>query len=221
MSKCTACLQRLCRKHPSQDHGEREKKIVEMAKSSGSSFLKRSYQELIKTQLDKFEADANVGSKEEGESYKLAMEEERVKADSRGKRKFLSKEHEELSKKSSLNPAVLATMLAGSDSESDSNHEENRGKIRHKKEKKEKKDKKEKKHSSKKDKDSKEKKHSSKRKEKKKSRKHSASSSSDDDSESDTNTSRNNSSAPKVHSPAKIIATSPIKENSSSYYGMV
>jgi hypothetical protein len=216
MSKCTACLQRMCRKHPTQDHGEREKKIVQMAKSSGTSFLKRSYEELIKTQLDKFEADANVGSKEESESYKLAMEEERVKADSRGKRKFLSKEHEELSKRSSLNPAVLATMLAGSDSESDSNHEENEEKIRHKKEKKEKKDKKEKKHSSKKD--NKEKKHSSKRKEKKKSRKHSTSSSSDDDSESDTNTSRNNSSAPKVHSP---ISTSPIKENSSSYYGLV
>jgi hypothetical protein len=30
MSICTGCLQRMCRKHPLLDHGERMKKILEM-----------------------------------------------------------------------------------------------------------------------------------------------------------------------------------------------
>ena len=157
MSKCTACLQNMCRKHPLQDHGEREKKIKALAKSSASSFLKRSYEELIRGQIDKMEADANVGSKEELTSYKISMEEEREKASKRERRKFSSDEHEELSRKSGLNPAVLATMLADSGSDSDDNRRtggtsenekeisEKRSRKSKKKSKKEKKEKKSKK----------------------------------------------------------------------------
>ena len=186
MSKCTSCLQNMCRKHPLQDHGEREKKIKSLAKASSNSFLKRSYQELIKGQIDKMEAAANVGSKEESDSYKNSMGEEREKAEKRGKRRFASDEHEEFSRRSGLNPAVLATMLAGSDSDSDDDDKvaSNRGgndnahyeeqmqsKKGKKKDKKEKKEKKEKKSSSKKEKKS--------CKRKGKSRSHSSSSESD------------------------------------------
>ena len=216
MSKCTACLQGMCRKHPTQDHGEREKRIKAMAKSSSSSFLKRSYEELIKGQLDKIEADSNIGSKEERLSYKTSMEEEREKASKKERRKFASEEHEELSRKSGLNPAVLATMLAGSDSEPDEDEKEKSQKNSQEEEghsqserrrKKSKKEKKEKKSSSKKDK-------KSRKKEKRKSATHSSSSS---DSETEERAPLNTTpkvSETKVHLP-------PACGGSASYYGLV
>lgn len=221
MSKCTACLQGMCRKHPLQDHGEREKKIKSLAKASASSFLKRSYEELIKGQLDKMEADANVGSKEECMSYKISMEEEREKASKREKRKFLSDEHEELSRRSGLNPAVLATMLAGSDSDSDENskldkkatdsHSEEPEK-RSKKSKKEKKEKKEKKSNKKERK-------SEKKKEKRKSKSHTSSSS---ESESEAGTPvRHSKTAEPIKTSVNLDNKSSSSKDSGSYYGLV
>jgi outer membrane biosynthesis protein TonB len=211
----------MCRKHPLQDHGEREKKIKSLAKASASSFLKRSYEELIKGQLDKMEADANVGSKEECMSYKISMEEERDKASKREKRKFLSDEHEELSRRSGLNPAVLATMLAGSDSDSEENSNADKTKSsnlgeeperRSKKSKKEKKEKKEKKSNKKERK-------SEKKKEKRKSKNHTSSSS---ESESEAGTPIRHS---KSTEPMKTAVNPDIKSSSSkdsgSYYGLV
>lgn len=214
MSKCTACLQGMCRKHPTQDHGEREKRIKAMAKSSSTSFLKRSYEELIKGQLDKIEADSNIGSKEERLSYKISMEEEREKASKKERRKFASEKHEELSRKSGLNPAVLATMLAGSDSEPDENGKESLQKSGHdeghsqseRHRKKSKREKKEKKSSSKKEK-------KSRKKEKRKSATHS-SSSSDSETEERTPLHTSNISELKVDLP-------PACEDGASYYGLV
>lgn len=216
MSKCTACLQNMCRKHPTQDHGEREKKIKELAKSSSTSFLKRSYEELIRGQIDKMEAAANVGSKEELSSYKLSMEVERERASKRERRKFSSDEHEELSRKSGLNPAVLATMLADSDSDVDGNHqtekeiEEKRNRKSKKKAKKEKKEKK-----SKKD------KKSSKRKEDKKSVR-SPCSSSDSESDWDSRACVSKQYEPTASSMSSENGQPLLKSSeSSSYYGLV
>lgn len=204
----------MCRKHPTQDHGEREKRIKAMAKSSSTSFLKRSYEELIKGQLDKIEADSNIGSKEERLSYKISMEEEREKASKKERRKFASEEHEELSRKSGLNPAVLATMLAGSDSEPDENEKESLQKSSHdeghsqseRHRKKSKREKKEKKSSSKKDK-------KSRKKEKRKSATHSSSSS---DSETEKLTPLHTSKVSELK-----VDLPPACGGGASYYGLV
>jgi hypothetical protein len=211
----------MCRKHPLQDHGEREKRIKSLAKASASSFLKRSYEELIKGQLDKMEADANVGSKEDCMSYKISMEEEREKASKREKRKFLSDEHEELSRRSGLNPAVLATMLAGSDSDSEEKSKSDETasgshvgepEKRSKKSKKEKKEKKEKKSNKKGRK-------SDKKKEKRRSKNHSSSSS---ESESDTGTPlRHSKSAEPMKTSVDLDVKSSGSMDSGSYYGLV
>jgi hypothetical protein len=183
----------MCRKHPLQDHGEREKKIKLLAKASASSFLKRSYEELIKGQLDKMEADANVGSKEECMSYKISMEEERDKASKREKRKFLSDEHEELSRRSGSN--------LGEEPE-----------RRSKKSKKEKKEKKEKKSNKKERK-------SEKKKEKRKSKNH-TSSSSESESEAGTPIRHSKSTEPMKTAVNPDIKSSSSKD-SGSYYGLV
>ena len=221
MSKCTACLQNMCRKHPLQDHGEREKKIKALAKSSATSFLKRSYEELIRGQIDKMEADANVGSKEELTSYKISMEEEREKASKRERRKFSSDEHEELSRKSGLNPAVLATMLADSDSDSDENRRaggtsENEKEISEKRSRKSKKKSKKEKNEKK----SKKEKKSSRRKEDKKSTM-SPYSSSDSESEGDSRSRISKQNEPTASSTCSENVPPRKSSDSSSYYGLV
>ena len=219
----------MCSKHPLQDHGERAKKIVDMAKASTTSFLKRSYNELIKGQIEKIEAAANIGSKVESDDYRISMEEAREKASKMTRRKFSSDEHEELSRRSGLNPAALAAMLDRSDSEAEdeNNGELSRKKSSHKgkKDKKEKKEKKEKKDK----KDKKEKKSSSK-KDKKSSRRNDKSSR---DSSSSSSENEDESNAPRYsrkmvdsdetsqsESKAKP-SSSKDSSNSNSYYGLV
>lgn len=112
MSSCTQCLQRICRKHPLQDHGEREQKLQDKVAEMNSKVLEKAYKELEAFNKSKqLERDLSL----EADNYKTAMEFERMKATLQ-KPKKRSFEEAKLSQNSSLNPSVIATMLHDSDS---------------------------------------------------------------------------------------------------------
>lgn len=152
MSKCPACLEQLCRRHPLQDHGARAAKLVAKAAELGTVGSK-SANDLIQLQIEKLRSGAQGTTDEEQEIYRLNLERDRKNAAKR-KRKNLSSEYLDLASKSGLHASVLSTMMARSSDEysSDSSESENKKKSSEgdkkknsKKERKGKKDKKNKK----------------------------------------------------------------------------
>ena len=189
MSMCDGCLQRMCRRHPLQDHGRRANDIKSKLNSTvdEKSRLSKSYNELIRAQITKLENQQKGTSEDDINSYRQQMDSEREKASKKKKRK-MSDGEKELALNSGLHSSILSAMMEHSDEEegedevSSSDDEEHRSSKRQKKEKKEKKEKKKK--SSKDKKKKKDKKSSNSRKDKKKRKRNYSSSSNSSDSES-------------------------------------
>eukprot|EP01041_Mallomonas_annulata_P008947 gene8947-18509_t len=148
MSICNTCLQGLCRRHPSQDHGQRASKIVSEAKSIAKESLKRTYNEMIRAQIERLDASARGTSAVEIDEYREQMQAERLKAENK-QRKKLSQDHLDLANNTGLHASVLSVMLADSDDESSSeaslNTTSEQEELQRKKKKKSKKEKKSKK----------------------------------------------------------------------------
>ena len=77
MSRCNNCLQGYCRKHPLQDHGERELSL----KAKAKNVQQQSLLDLLQTEIKKLEASAVGTSNSEIESYKSNMIAERSRAE--------------------------------------------------------------------------------------------------------------------------------------------
>ena len=170
--RCTNCLQGLCRKHPMQDHGERAAKLKSESQGIIKDSLKKTYNELIKSQIEKLDPAALRADNKDNIEYKEQLELDRLNAESR-KRKSLSNDQLYLAKNSTLHASVLSIMMEDSDKETNSStstfqssHDDQNddNEQKNKKRKKEEKDKKEKK--LKKEKKSKKKKHKKHKKEK-------------------------------------------------------
>ncbi len=141
MSKCAACLEGLCRRHPLQDHGERAAKLTALAAEAAGK--QRSDLDMIHEQIERLQNAARGTSVDDQAEYKLQMEKERRIAEKR-KRKNLSSEYLELAGNSGLHASVLSAMMAESedsdgDSDSSSASEGDKKKHKSKKRKKEKK----------------------------------------------------------------------------------
>mmetsp|Transcript_14234 Transcript_14234/g.23691 ORF Transcript_14234/g.23691 Transcript_14234/m.23691 type:complete len:217 (-) Transcript_14234:107-757(-) len=115
MSKCTACLQRMCKKHPLQDHGERTAKLLQKATDAKRSSM--DVTSILKSQINKLESQSLGTSSLENELYRGGLEKEREE-----KRKGTSSSNKNLAKYagSSLNPSVLSMMIAESDDDATS-----------------------------------------------------------------------------------------------------
>lgn len=161
----------MCRKHPSQDHGQRAAKLVSQA--AGASMTgNKSATDLIQMQIQKLQNEAKGTADEDQDAYRLTLERDRINAEKR-KRRHMSSAHLELATKSGLHASVLSAMMApDSDDESvDSSSSSSTGSEKKKKSKKSKKSsKKNKKEKSKKEKKEKEKEKKSKKRKKKRRR---------------------------------------------------
>lgn len=116
MSKCPGCLQGLCRRHPLQDHGQREAHLSAKAAEAGIGNSKSAC-DLIKMQIEKLQNAVKGTTEEDQDEYRLGLELDRRMAEKR-KRKSMSSEHLDLAMKSSLHASVLSAMMAP-DSEAD------------------------------------------------------------------------------------------------------
>ena len=58
MSFCNSCLQGMCRRHPLQDHGKREKAFIEQLAKTQAGGLHKTYNDIIKSQIEKLEAES-------------------------------------------------------------------------------------------------------------------------------------------------------------------
>lgn len=162
MSRCPACLQGLCRKHPLQDHGERASKLQEQAASS-RNLSQSSSLSLIQSQIEKLQNAAKGTTEREQDLYRLQIEQDRKQAEKR-KRRVMSSEEFQLANNTGLHGSVLSAMMAHSD-EDDSLSGSSVASSEKSREKKSKKD-------SKKRKEKKDKKDKKSRKKKEKSKKH-------------------------------------------------
>ena len=157
MSKCTQCLQRLCHRHPLQDHGEREREIKNKLAGTG---IKKSFNEILKNEIERLEALAKGTGASENQEYRSKMDQEREKL-TKQETKKISQEHEILAKHTGLHGSVLSIMMKDVDDEESVEtaavHKDKKSKKekkkkrkkddeKEKKRKKEKKSKKEKKH---------------------------------------------------------------------------
>jgi hypothetical protein len=194
MSMCDGCLQRMCRRHPLQDHGKRASEIKTKLNSTvdQTSRITQSYNDLIRAQITKLENEAKGTSEDDVNSYRQQMDTEREKAHKKKKRK-MSDAEKDLALNTGLCSSILSVMMEHSDDEkegegsSSSDEEHPKSSKKSKKEKKEKKKKKSKDKKSKKEKKEKKERSSKKhKKEKSKKRKRSYSSSSSSSSSSDS-----------------------------------
>ena len=115
MSKCEQCLHGLCRRHPLQDHGARAAELRSKVDENAKERLRQAYNDIIKSQLEKFEQVEGTSSKEMTR-YRAEMMKEREKAESR-KRKKMSDDHIEIAKNTGLHGAVLSLMMNGTSSD--------------------------------------------------------------------------------------------------------
>lgn len=121
--KCQKCMSRLCKKHPLQDHGEREASIK--SKASGASAGTKAMNARVKAQIERLEAEKAEDVDEAKQmEYRLRMEIDRDKA-TKKKQKKLSSEEQNLALNSSLNPATLRLLMQGDDSDDGDSGSEN------------------------------------------------------------------------------------------------
>jgi hypothetical protein len=118
MSLCSSCLQGMCRRHPSQDHGVRAAEIQSRL-SISKGLLKKSYDTLIQAQLDRLQNETRGTSSKEIDSYREKVGQEREQA-MKKKRKQVSAEHERLALTTGLCGSVISAMVEESES---SDHE--------------------------------------------------------------------------------------------------
>lgn len=112
-SYCTHCFDGNCRQHPNQDHGRSKTDL----KLKSSESLKKSYNDLIQSQINRLILENRGTSEQEINEYKEQIEYERELA-MKKKRKKISKEYERLALTTGLSGAVLSAMI-DSDSENE------------------------------------------------------------------------------------------------------
>jgi hypothetical protein len=182
MSLCSACLQGMCRRHPSQDHGVRAAEIQSRL-SISKGLLKKSYDTLIQAQLERLQNETRGTSSQEIDNYKEQVEQEREHA-MKKKRKKVSLQHERLALTTGLCGSVISAMVEESET-SDHEIEKKKRKKRSNESSDEEKDarKSQKKSKKKRDKKEKKKKEKKSKESKKKSKRQDSSSSSSSNSE--------------------------------------
>ena len=132
MAMCTTCLQGLCRRHPLQDHGRREKAIKEKLESvtgggstggagGGLASSRTSFGDLIKAQIERLESEKKGTAEEENDRYRRHLDEQRAKEIADAGSSAHKKKHKEAA---ALHPGlradVAALLMSSSDSDYDS-----------------------------------------------------------------------------------------------------
>lgn len=116
-SLCPHCLEKVCKKHPLFDHGERERRLKSMLPSSTASI-----NEKIQLQIARLQKEQQGTSFDESDSHRTVLDNERdkliQKSTSSSRKRSLNMEKTEQLIRSGLNPSVAATMVSDSDSDS-------------------------------------------------------------------------------------------------------